>query len=208
MKARAATRAEANNLIMENKSNVNIFLGAVALLALLGLGMFGFYADTHSQGASAAPASGGGFTESRCNIDGTTGFEASTTAPVPMLTAASASSTMTCYTAQAEQIDLNIFLTASSSSSCLQWEYSFSDGNTATTSLADWDWYYEDGTNLSSNVLAQEGASPLLHTWCGSGLKNITIKPTAEKYTKVEFKATGANSMVFSDFILKNILQN
>lgn len=177
-----------------------ILVGVLVLFAAIFVG----YSFTHQQSTSL-PQLQGGFVEQAYDNNNDSG---STTTPQFMQTG-QASTTMIRYVALAEQMDLNLYYVASSSSSCLQWEEAFSN-NYNTTNGGDW--YYENATNLSSNVLSQEGASPLLHTWCpgvsATSTKNFTVKPLASKYIQFIFKTTGANASLYAQLVLKNIIQN
>ncbi len=172
----------------------------VVAIAVLSLSVTYFLSGSKP---SSAPRAGGGFVTALCDSNNNSG--ATTTLQILNSTASVASTTIACFTSMAEQIDLNMFLVSTSSTSAsLQWQVAFSNNNS--------DWYYEDGTNVSSNVLAQEGATPLLHTWTpgiiGTSTKNVTIKPVASRYTRIEFHSTGATVSLYEQLILKNIIQN
>ena len=174
-------------------------LAGLAVVVILAAIVFAGSHPTMSSQTSTAPKAGG-FVTSLCDTNNNSG---ATTTLVWQPTA-SASSTLACFSGQAESIDLNLYFVASSSSSALQFQVAFSNNNV--------DWYYDNGTNVSSNVLAQLGATPLMRTWTpgitGTSTKNITITPTASKYIRVEFKTTGANAAYYAQMILKNNTNN
>lgn len=182
----------------QNYKNASLKFFAILVAVVLIVCTLGYF---HLKGSAVStPKVGGGFVTALCDTNGNSG---STTTPT-YITTATASTTLTCYTASAASIDMNLYVIASSSSSGIQWEYAFSDNNK--------DWYYENGVNMPTNILAQNGATPLLHTWvpgiAGTSTRNITITPTASKYVRVEIDATGASSSVYTQFILKNIITN
>lgn len=154
--------------------------------------------------ASKAPVAGnGGFALGECNFDGTTG-PGPTTTPKFLQTTDTASTTITCYIANSESVDLNLMYNASSSSSQLDWQCAFSPNAI--------DWYFETGSNVSSNILDTHGPTPLLHVWIpgssGTFLKNVGLSPTAEKYVQCGFKTIGANGSLTGAIITKNIIAN
>ncbi|MDE1944827.1 MAG: hypothetical protein KGI03_00945 [Patescibacteria group bacterium] len=183
---------------MQTNEKIGIAGALAALVFLVGI----VWLSGHQQSPQAAqPKVGAGFTEMAFDSNNDSGA----TTTLTYLGSGSATTTMLDrYVANGEQYDLNMFEVASSSSSCVQWYNEFSNNNQ--------DWYQEDGTNLSSNVLSQEGAGGLLHTWCpgqsATTTKNITIKPTAEKYYRLRMKATGADSSMYAQLVVKAIIAN
>lgn len=108
------------------------------------------------------------------------------------LTTSTASSTLTMSISNSKHIELNMYVTASSSASVLNWSYYFSNDDGATKS-----WYGEDGYTAISDVGVTHGADVVMHSWTPGTTtfkgKNITITPVAAKYMKIEFDPSGAN---------------
>lgn len=119
------------------------------------------------------------------------------------LTSGNASTTFATFTPQADQIRQNWVFVASSTSSCLQWQNSYSNNNV--------DWYGEDNAS-TTNKLANEAPGPLIHVWCpaisGTSTLMTLISTAGEKYSRTQFVATGANGSVYLQEILKNTLTN
>lgn len=113
------------------------------------------------------------------------------TTSIAYMTAGTGTTTSpTFVTALADQLDLNIVLSASSTASTLNWRYEFSDNNV--------DWYTEAGdttSNATTSILTRDGK---IYSWTfassttGSGndtraFQHVKIKDIAAAYTRVIF---------------------
>lgn len=179
---------------MSTKDKALCVLAGLAVIILI---LYGSIAQNFSQ--NAAPAAGSGFTLSVHDNNGDTG--ATTT---PQFLATGATTTITEYTALADMVSQNLYLNASSSSSCLQWYNQFSNN--------DVDWYYQDGNTVTSNVLVTHGPQPSLNVWCpaaaGASLRDVSVLSTGSKYMRTIYAVTGAAGSLYVQYVLKNEIQN
>lgn len=191
---------------MENE-NHTIFLGAVSILSLLCLGIFGIYADTHSLNTSLQPqpqpvtqqAAGAGFAL-QC-IDSTE-FEATTTAGYDMACAGAASSsvfylgsglnfgTTTVATVNISHVsaaDVNIYANFASTTTAIQ-NYSFWVSN----NQIDW---YPLQSNVSSTLTGQQAgfaSTTMIH------LSNLN-----DNYLQMRARAMIASSSIYAQIIAR-----
>ncbi len=187
------------NIMNQNNNKVYAFLAIITLCVLtIGLGM---YTNLRSKINESIPTVSGGFTSTLCDNNNNSG---ATTTLQYLATASTASTTLTCYTDGADQIDLDLFAVASSSSSGLVWNVSYSNNNK--------DFYYENGTTVTSNVVSTEGPVPLTHVWspatAATSTKDVQIKTVNAKYTRIEMHAVGAGFGLYEALIDKNIIRN
>jgi len=123
------------------------------------------------------PVLGGGFFLGRCP------FTVSTSTGRYLTGSDATTSPIVCRIDGADMIDLNIQLTASSSTSTLRWQVEFSSNGG--------DWYAEDGKTITSNTITTHGESPKLHVWTpnttATTTKNVGIEPLSAKFIRVFF---------------------
>ncbi len=183
-----------------------VFLVCSVLLVCAGLYSVSRQQTSQQSLQSVAPVSGGGFTSSICDNNGNS---TSTTSPQTLLPQGGvASTTLTCYTAGVDQVDLHVMNNASSTTSGLQWQVSYSDNGM--------DWYYSRGPVAASNLVAALAATPYLYTWTPSQLQGVTATSSIDvpilyvnaKYTRVEIHAVTGTSTDYMAMVLKNIIKN
>ena len=108
-----------------------------------------------------------------------------------------ASSTLETSTDNIDQIDLNLWVVASSTSAKVNWNLEFSHNGD--------DWFGEDGLTVTSDVLVTHGSNQLMHTWTSgktaTNTTNITITPVASKFMRVNFNSSNAQSWIWAELI-------
>jgi len=121
----------------------------------------------------------------------------SATSTVSYLTVGGDSISVSFYTGDADLLDVNLAIVASSSSSVLTWVYEYSDNYV--------DWYQESGSQVDSTILVTYGATGLVHSWTpgstAEALRNFSMSPVAAKYTRVTFSASTANLSIWYNII-------
>lgn len=119
----------------------------------------------------------GGQYASTGNLYGT-----NTTTPFYVATTTAANTSSSIYiTPEVDQIDLNIWVKASSTTARIDWQYEFSDDNDT--------WFGEDAYSVSGSTVTHQAATTT-HTWIpadvGATAKNITIKDVASKFFRLK----------------------
>ena len=151
------------------------------------------------------------------------GYANQASTSVQYMTPSTASSTLIFSTLGADQVDLNILATASSSATYVDFQVLFSNGNNcdvasatpATASIPNGgvaytnlcDWFIEDTNYLSGNFI--EESTTTIHVWNPATTttnwvgKNITETSIAAKYMQVRYWLTGANGSIWSQAAVK-----
>lgn len=189
------------------KNSTIMFLLAVAFI------VGGVVAVGLSKGASQDGHVGGGFSVANrfffvasTATSGTlaAGEPSATTSPLYMSSTATASSTLVSFLANGEQIDLNLSLTASSTSAKLAWSNKFSiDGV---------NYYDEDCSTLDSAISITHGPGQCVNYWTpgttSTSTKNVTIKNTGARFVKTLFGVMGANGALHAMSVPREPTQN
>ena len=119
------------------------------------------------------------------------------TTTVEYLIAAGDAITEEFYTGDADLLDMNLAVVASSTSAVLSWEFEYSDNYI--------DWYQESGSQVDSITAVSYGATGLVHSWTpgttSESLRNFSMSPVAAKYTRVTFSASTANLSLWYNII-------
>lgn len=110
----------------------------------------------------------------------------------------STSTLATVFTPNATQLDLYLNAAASSTSSVILWQYSFSfDGAN----------YYPESSQTTAGV-----ATPLIHSWIPGRTASTTLEtkltPLGAKYVRISVWGSVASSTVFSQIVLDNLIPN
>lgn len=120
-----------------------------------------------------------------------------------------ATSTLVLHSFGADLIDLNVNFVASSTASCLNWVYEFSNNANFFNATSTGDWFGETGKTNSSNILVTHGAGALNHLWCpgsqanATSSRNFSITPVAERFTRIKFSAVDANAGIWAQAIMR-----
>lgn len=191
------------------KKTLKGFTIVEALIVVLIVALLGFAFWYSKQ--PAAPT-GGGFTVSgqQYHITAATGvkqrdgeIEATTTVAY-LQTGDTATSSITAFGGRATSADFDLVATASSTASRILYTLQFSPNGD--------DWYNEDCSSVTSDVLVTHGAAPCTHTWTPGttalSYKNFSISGIQSKWFKVKISVTGANASVYGTAVLNEPTPN
>lgn len=169
--------------------------------ATQGLGGAGFSIDQAYYLASAG--TGAGFAT-------TTPGEASASTTITYFLPSSATTTITGYTGRADKIDLNLNEVASSTAT--NWLYTVQFSPNYTSSTGNGDWYNEDCSSITSNVVITHGATACIHTWTPGTTanlkKNIGIGASQQKWFRVNIWASAAGGSLYAQAIPRDVIAN
>jgi hypothetical protein len=173
----------------------------VVLALLLGLAGISGMIYTWNVQPTQVETFGAGITLDKYTIPG---YTASTT-PVYLAAGASAPA-MIMSVGNAQHVDLNIMMNASTSASVLTWAVSFSNDDGVNKN-----WFGEDVYSASGYTVTH-ASTTALNSWepdlPGYSFKNIGIEPVASKYMKVVFTAVTAASTIYAEGISQSAVNN
>lgn len=116
---------------------------------------------------------------------------------------AGATTTLACSSGSADQIDLNVQYTPSSTAAILLWNYEFSDDGV--------NWYNEAATSASvsaSTTLVTVAGATTTYAWrpgeTGDKRKNIAVTPMASKFFRVNFSTNVNDGALWSSVVTRN----
>lgn len=140
----------------------------------------------------------------------TTPGEASATTTVTYFLPTSATTTITGYSNRADLIDLNLLEVASSTATAWLYTVQFSPNYVSATGNGDW--YNEDCSTITSNILITHGAGQCVHTWTpgttATVKKNFSIGTTQARWFRINFQATVAGGSLYAQAIPREVVPN
>lgn len=140
----------------------------------------------------------------------TTPGEASASTTITYFLPSSATTTITGFTGRADSIDLNLNEVASSTAT--NWLYTVQFSPNYTSATDNGDWYNEDCSSITSNVVITHGATACIHTWTPGTTanlkKNIGIGTSQQKWFRVNIWVTGAGGSMYAQAIPRDVTPN
>jgi hypothetical protein len=140
----------------------------------------------------------------------TTPGEASASTTVTYFLPSSATTTITGWAGRATTIDLNLLTVASSTATAWLYTVQFSPNYVSATGNGDW--YNEDCSTVTSNIIITHGASACVHTWTpgttATAKKNIGIGTAQAKWFRFNFQATAAGGSLYAQAIPREVVPN
>lgn len=140
----------------------------------------------------------------------TTPGEASATTTIHYFSTASATTSLTMWSGRATTIDLNLIEVASTTAT--NWLYTVQYSPNYVSATGNGDWYNEDCSSITSNVVITHGATACIHTWTpGTTVqqkKNIGIGVAQEKWARINIWASAAGGSLYAQAIPREVTPN
>jgi hypothetical protein len=157
------------------KLNIVLFVSVLTLLLVAGYVYFNFKGRNEFP-TNAIALGGGVFATTSANLIGTE------TVPIYVATTTATTTSATFYVGpEIDQMDLNMELKASSTTSKVQWQYEFSYNGT--------NWFGEDTKSVSGSTVTHQAATTT-HEWTPGMTekisRNIGIKDLATRYFRLK----------------------
>lgn len=174
-------------------------LAALAIVAVLVI--VGIYHTP--QPANTSTQVGGGFVHGFCDTNGNSG----TTTPLTYQYSAAATTTLPCFTDSADQIDVQLYMVASTSGSAATMQIQYSNDNVT--------WYGQETPTavpvVGTGYVALATTTDTYYFTPGTtatSTMDLKIPAVNSKYTRVLFRQAGAGYGFYAAIINKNVIRN
>lgn len=211
----------------QNKNNNAGLISVVALIVVLGVGLFMMKMSDHGTGEAPAMRNdaqaeasnvGGAYTQGAkyfltagSGVATQAGSTEATTTKVFLTTADTASSTITGILNRADQIDLNLRAIGSTTAATLQFAIDTSDNGI--------DWYPIEEATTTTQLPYAHTSGQIQHAWglstsslpiCATNevCKHFSLKGVYANYFRIRFSVYGANAAVYGYAVPREIIPN
>jgi len=181
-----------------------LIAGAIALAGLVGAFM-GIQAAQQPAPAAQEQSLGSAFATNVRSFPGNQ--PATTTRAFLASTGAAAAQSFIIPTEEVDLFDLNLVAEASTTATVFRWTIDFSSDYNNTTGVGTW--YCADAKSVAIASTTHSAACHE-HQWTpgtvATSTKNVSIEPNAQKFSRINFYATGAAGALHADAVLRKPL--